>query len=262
MIARTEPKLLMVADMGRGCPSIIHRPPTAPPPFRLLDLPAELQNRIVNYFIVSESPITIHEPRFNRHPPSHPRPLSRPRYDRPVPPTPPLSRSPSQGHEGLGHTRLALMLTCRRLYREHWKTYYGDNIFDFNLDVFRRFSKEIPARCRSQIRRVEFRMPHRQHHEQVWRMLGSMRGLEELELRMKKPIVTDETVEDCCIRGIARCGKLGSIRLRRDRGTDDEDPDQELLARDRALEDRVNVMLKTRTGSKRLRGRDERTNER
>src|SRR6186713_1994988 len=101
------------------CPAKIHRGSTPPPPFRFLDLPAEIRNRIVSYFTLSDTPIIIHEPRFNRHPSPPVRPRSRPRFDRPVPPSPPPSRSPSADHErDHGHTRLALMLTCRRLYRD------------------------------------------------------------------------------------------------------------------------------------------------
>ena len=234
-------------EMGQGCPSRVHRPPIPPPPFRFFDMPGEIQNMIVREFIVSEHPIIIHEPRFNRHPSPPPRPRSRPRYDRPVPLTPSLPRSTSnQGRNVYGHTRLALMLTCRKLYREHWRTYYGGNVFEFNFDLFTRFSKEMPARCLSQIRRIKLWMPHRQYHDSLWFGLSNIHQLEGLELCLRKPVMTDETIVDCCMRGISSCANLKVVRLRRYDPGDDERSDEELLSRDREFQEKVDAILQSK----------------
>jgi hypothetical protein len=235
------------------CPARIHRPPTPPPPFRFLDLPGEIQNHIVNYFIVADQPLTIHQPRFNRHR-SPPKPRSRPRFDRPVPPTPPLSRSASADSTKsrdaeLGHTRLALMLTCRQLYREHWRTYYGKNVFEFNLDTFIAFLENIPTRCSTQIRRVKFRMPHRYHHGRIWNMLAGLKRLEELELQLCPTSRAESSEYDHAIGGARYCRRLLAFRLTRTpEDEDDKQPDQDdaVLVKDQQVEDQINTILRER----------------
>ena len=235
-----------VNDMENGCSARIHRQPKPPPPFRFLDLPGEIQNLIVKEFVLSESPITIHEPRFNRHPPPPPQPRLRPRYDRPVlvnPPHPPYL--PQDGRDIYGHTRLALMLTCRKLYQEHWRTYYY-NVFDFSFDVFNRFTREVPARCFSQLRKMKFRMPHRQYHERLWRTFSSMRRLEDLELWLTESLAIDETVENCCIKGVATCRKLKAISVRRAGDTEGGGLRQESPSRERELQEKARAILRSR----------------
>ena len=238
-------------EMGPGCHAKVHRHPAPLPPFRFLDLPGELQNEVVQYFIVSNPPIVIHAPRFNRHPSPPPRPRSHPHFDRPVLPTPPLSRStPQYRDRRVGHSRLALMLTCRKLYREHWRTYYGDNMFVFTLDVFRAFLRDIPSKCLTHMRRIAFRMPHRFHHEDIWRFLSGMKGLEELELWMSKSVITDETVRNCATRGIRECKEVKTFRMKR---FNDEDIERDIEESDEALENEIQSYLRSRSSIQRTR---------
>ena len=203
------------------CPSTIHRCPAPAPPFRFLDLPGEIQNHIASYPLLSDFPIMIHKPRFNRHPSSPPRPRSHPRYDKLVPLTPPLSRSPSANkddRENLGYTGLALVLTCRLLYHDHWRMYYRENVFAFSLDTFKGFIKNVPARCQSQIQRISFRMPHKHHHDLIWGMLGSLDRLEELEIWLPQASTAEISELEKCLQGVKGCKRLLTFALRRDEG--------------------------------------------
>jgi hypothetical protein len=234
-------------DIGFGCPSKIHDLPTTPPPFRFQDLPGELRNQIVQNFLVPSSPIVMHVPRFNRHPSPPPKPQAHPKFDRPVLLTPPMSRSPSvEEDRSVGHSRLALMLTCRQLYREHWRTYYGDNMFVFSLDVFKQFARDIPHRCWSHIRKIAFRMPHRHHHSGIWKMLSTMKSLEEIELWIQQPVITDETVFDCAVEGVKVCKNLKSFKIRR---TDEEPQSQDVIAKDEELQEYIDNILESRKGA-------------
>lgn len=236
------------------CPAAIHKPAPPAPPFRFLDLPGEIQNHVVNYFIVSSHALTIHKPQFNRHPSPPPKARERPRFDRPVPPTPPLSRSVSADsakaneEAQLGHTRLALMLTCRKLYREHWRTYYGENMFEFSTDTFDAFMDQIPVRCQAQIRRVRFRMPHKHHHGRIWTMLAGLRRLEELHMVFCPPSLTEDTEYDQAVEGAKHCARLltfGLTRAEEDDETQCENAER-IRQKDLDVEERINKFLRDR----------------
>ena len=232
------------------CP--FHRPSTPPQPFRFLDLPGELRNRIASYFIVSQSPICIHEPRFNRHASPPPETRSHPRFDRPIPPTPPMSRSPSvDGREkAVGHTRLAIMLACRELYQDYWKIYYSANTFSFNFDTFVRFTKGVPSRCRDEIKRIEFHMPHKHNHDKIWAMLAKMKSLEELEIWLRSTDLAAEAEWACAIEGAKKCDRLRAFVLRRG-ASEDSSQDEHVLERDRQVEGNINSYLRDREDNER-----------
>ena len=122
-------------------------------------------------------------------------------------------------------------------------------MFEFTFDVLKRFAKEMPARCLSRVRRLRLRVPHRQYHQQLWRFLSRLRSLEELDLWLTKPVVVDETVEECCINGVKVCKRLKVVRFKREDDCE-EGADQELVARDKELEGKANSLLTSRIGRK------------
>ncbi|CAF9918551.1 MAG: hypothetical protein GOMPHAMPRED_001552 [Gomphillus americanus] len=232
-----------------ACPSNIHDPHPPSPPFRFMDLPGEIQNDIVNKFIVSSRPVTIHLPRFNRRPSPAPALKTHPKFDKPVTITPPHSRNSSiERDRQYGHSRLALMLTCKKLYREHWRTYYGDNIFVFNMDIFREFAQSIPSRCWQHIRKIAFKMPHRHHHEGVWKMLTTMGSLNEIQLWLPDFVEVDETVREVGTQGIKDCKNLKSIEIKRLGEQDGEYA--ELTESDRELQDHFISLLDSKGDQK------------
>ena len=238
-----------------GCPARIHRLDrlsSSSVPFRFLHLPPEVRDQIVSYLIVSHEPVIIHQPRFNRHPSPPTRPHSSVRFNRPLPSALPSSSSKSLDDEEarLGHTRLALISTCRLLYHDHWKTYYAANMFSVNLDTFIRFSKEIPAHCRSEIRRIAFRMPNICHHPRIWKMLASLKKLEELEIWLHKASTTEESERELCASGVRECRRLRSFSLRREGCGGAGVEYAEINERDRQVERRINAHLRCRKGYK------------
>ena len=136
------------------------------------------------------------------------------------------------------------MLTCKQLYREHWRKYYGDNIFIFQMDVFREFAQQMPRRCWQNIRKVAFKMPHRHHHEGIWKMLGTMRSLHEIQLWMGHGLQIDETVRDAAVQGVKNCQALDSFSVKRLGAEEDEFVG--LNERDEELQSYIDSMLKSK----------------
>ncbi|MCJ1479481.1 hypothetical protein MMC13_008167 [Lambiella insularis] len=225
------------------CPSRIHLPASPPPTITLLDIPPEIRTQIVSYIIVASSPITIHEPKFNRHSPP---PLAKtlPRTTWPTP-GPAPSTPPPEDIFTVGHTRLAILLTCRLLYRENWRAYYGCNTFFFSLSTLSPFLDAIPSRCRNEIQHLSFRMPYRHRHARIWQMLATLKKLEELELWLHPPATARHSEWESCAWGIRECERLKVLRLRREDGHVGSN-EETVLERDRSVEKEINTFLRER----------------
>ena len=121
--------------------------PAPTPPFPLLKLPAEIRNRIWTLVVVKVKRVVI---KGNSH------------------------RETSGRH--LHPTTIALVFTCRQIYREVTPIYYSENLFHFHhgaISILREFAAAIgPANAKS-ITAVEIPIyPHIMHF--------SRRQLEEL----------------------------------------------------------------------------------
>ena len=73
-----------------------------------------------------------------------------------------------------------------------------------------------------------------------------MRRLEELELWLTESLTIDETVENCCIRGVATCRKLKAISVRRAGDTEGSGLRQEIPSRERELQDKARAILRSK----------------
>ena len=226
------------------CP--IHRPRPRPLPFRFFALPPEIRNHIITYVVTEPFPITIKWKGFNRHVKALPQIHTGPAMSAPeqlLHPEEELS-----GEElSFGHSRIALLMTCKQAYGEGWKIYYGNNTFDFTLDTFKPFCEEIPPRCRNQIRSIHFRMPFRYRHEMIWQMLARFAKLENLEIQLHGNSTAQLSEWENCRVGAMKIKRLQALTLRR-LGSSAEWNAQELgvLEKDREVEDEINAYLRVR----------------
>ena len=72
-----------------------------------------------------------------------------------------------------------------------------------------------------------------------------MRRLEELELWLTEPVAIDETVEECCVKGVATCRRLKAITLRTAEAEGDG-ADQEQPSKKMELQDKLHAILESK----------------
>lgn len=226
------------------CP--IHRPQPRPLPFRFFALPPEIRYQIITHVVTDPFPITIRWKGFNRHVKAQPQIHTGPAMSAPEQLLHP-NEELSDEEIFFGHSRIALLMTCKQAYGEGWKIYYGKNTFDFTLDTFRPFCEEIPPRCRNQIRSIHFRMPFRYRHELIWQMLAGFAKLEILEIQLHGPSTTQHSEWEKCWSGATKIKRLQNLRLKR-LGPLAELNAQGLgvLEKDREIQDEINAYLRER----------------
>lgn len=226
------------------CP--IHRPRPQPEPFRFFALPPEIRTQIITCVATEAFPITIRWKGFNRHVKAQPQIHTGSAMTAPEQLLHP-DEEVSGGELCDGHSRMALLMTCKQAYREGWKIYYGKNTFDFTLHTFRPFCEEIPPRCRNQIRSIRFRMPFRYRHEMIWQMLAGFAKLENLEIQLHRPSTAQYSEWENCWSGVKKIKRLQALQLRR-LGCSVEWNAQDLsvLERDCEIQDEINAYLRER----------------
>ena len=161
------------------CSCKIHPYNNPPAPFRFFALPPEIRNMIMTLVVTESTPIVIHRKHFNRH--------AKPQQRTPSGHVIKRSQEPSAEKRTFGHSRLALLMVSRQAYHDGSTLYYGKNVFSFTLETLKAFSKDVPRRCLSQIRSVQFVIPVMDRHDTLWRILAELEALEILEIRMKYP---------------------------------------------------------------------------
>lgn len=220
------------------CPSLCHRLPLPAPPFRFLDLPPEIRYQIIEDVVTEPDFITVRYKTYNRHPQRQ----IKNRAGHVINTAAKLSEEKRR----YGHSRMALLLTCRQLYHDGWRTYYGKNTFIFSYDVFKPFLMELPLRCQHQLRRIVFRM-HKYRHEQIWRMLAICKGLEYLEVVLHPPGNLQYSEWDIHLWGAKCIEGLKELKLKR-LGKQKDLNEQELsvFEKDRALEEEVKTLIRER----------------
>ena len=237
---------LMMVPLWESTRCPIHRPSTPPLPFRFFALPPEIRHQIITHVVTESVPITIRWKSFNRHGKAHPQIHTGPSMSAPEQ----LLR-PDEGLSGevlsYGHSRIALLMTCKQAYREGWKVYYGNNTFAFTLDTFRAFYEEIPPRCRNQIRSIHFRMPLRYYHEMIWQMLTKLTKLENLEIQLHAASTAQHSEWDNCRSGAQKIKRLQALKLSRAGYIAERHmPEPGVLAKDREVQDEINASLRAR----------------
>lgn len=226
------------------CP--IHRPQPRPQPFRFFALPPEIRQQIITHVVTDPFPITIKWKGFNRHVKTQRQIHTGPSMSAPEQLLRP-NEEPSDEELCFGHSRIALLMTCKQAYGDGWKIYYGKNTFDFTLDIFKPFCDEVPSRCRNQIRSIHFKMPSRYYHDMIWQMLATFAKLENLEVQLHAPSTAQVSEWENCQSGVKKIKRLQTLRLWR-AGCSGERILQDLvvLEKDREIQDEINAYLRER----------------
>ena len=202
-----------------SCPCRVHSYNNVPTPFRFFALPPEIRNEIMILAITETATITIHSKPFNRHP--------KPQQKTPAGHIINRSQQPSVEKLTTGHSRIAILMTCRQAYYDGSTLYYGKNTFSFTLKTLRAFCEDIPRRCLSQIRSVIIMVPFMDRHDTIWRTLAGLEALEDLELQMRYPRSTVRRLNwENCIWGARGIRRLKRFRITR------YDPESELSRRE------------------------------
>lgn len=87
-----------------------------------------------------------------------------------------------------GHSRLALLLTCRQAYREGWLMYYTLNTFKVAIDDLESFVDHLPDRCCAVIRSLIITFQRGDNWVGfTWDHLAPLRDLRHLEYMTQAP---------------------------------------------------------------------------
>lgn len=200
-LSRTPPRNALPTQST--CPSRIHTHGLTAP-FRFFSLPPEIRQEIIRYAATESQPIFIKYKNFNRHRKPQRKTRSGHLIDR--------REYVSPEKRIWGHSRMAILFTCRQAYVEGCPIYYGENTFNFTPEVFKHFHDEIPVRCVRQIRSIV--MPFFYEHLSVWHLLANLESLRTLHLILSKLLTTlqPRQLEDCR-KGVKMLPQLQKFRI-------------------------------------------------